>query len=96
MTINWEDVRRNAFYTEGPTPDHWPNDVRPVSFDGLSLLGLDRNLNLHWDGRRIEYHLGFTFWQKVLAWTVGISAGVVAVAAVLALFGVGPSPVVLG
>jgi hypothetical protein len=56
--------------------------VRPLSFDGTSLLGVDGDGHLHWDGHpvMVKRKLDLTRSQTVLAWIVA-GASVVAAAA---------------
>jgi hypothetical protein len=62
---DWNAIRRLA-YTRGPTPPEWPTDVRPLSLDGLQLLGIDGKRQLFWDGERVQIERRFvlSFWQK--------------------------------
>ena len=75
--IDWEEVRRTAF-AEINTPPHWPADVRPISIDGLILLGLDARHRLYWDGERVQTKLVFPKGIDWAAWLASISAFVIA------------------
>lgn len=65
----WDEIRKNAF-SKSCNPD-WPNDVKAISVKGLTLFGLDKELNLYWDGKLIEIKkpLILTGWQKFWALT---------------------------
>src|ERR1700709_1559056 len=54
----------------------WPTDVTPLGVEDLERLGLNRNNQLFWDGKRIEVRqsLTLTGLQKVLAAVVSIFA----------------------
>jgi hypothetical protein len=50
---DWDHIRRAGMSKEAP-PD-WPSDVRAISTEGLSLLGIDQKTGkLHWDGREVR------------------------------------------
>lgn len=49
----WQKVRSNPF-ADTTTPDDWPADVKPISGEGLLLLGIGRDNKLYWDGKEIE------------------------------------------
>jgi len=40
MAKTWEDIRSFRYSTMDPPPD-WPSGVRPISNEGLGLLGID-------------------------------------------------------
>jgi hypothetical protein len=49
----WEDIRSFRYSTMDPPPD-WPSGVRPISQEGLGLLGIDPGNNkLYWDGKEL-------------------------------------------
>ncbi len=72
---DWNAIRRLAD-TRGPTPPEWPKRVRPLSLDGLQLLGIDDSRQLFWDGERVQVERRFvlTFWQKAGAIVVVLGA----------------------
>ncbi|ACK82020.1 MAG: hypothetical protein ACAH20_19905 [Methylobacteriaceae bacterium] len=47
-----EPLSRGASFAEGAP--HWPAGVRPISIDGLGLMGVSGEGLLHWDGRPVE------------------------------------------
>ena len=69
--------------SQEPIPDHWPKHVYPISLDGLSFLGVGDDGLIYWDGKPIEMKRALTYWQRVGALTVTLSAIVGAVAAAL-------------
>jgi hypothetical protein len=79
MSIDWTDRRRSS--RSGERPPEWPEGVHGISLDGLSLLGIDDENRLYWDGQRIAT-LTLTRWQKVGAFVVTASALIGAMAAV--------------
>lgn len=88
--LDWDHIRRIAI-AKGNTPADWPSHVRPISIEGLGLLGIDAQHRLYWDGKAVEVRRALTFWQSagavavVLAAIVGALAS--AVQAYVALFG---------
>jgi hypothetical protein len=73
--INWERMRATAF-ADAEAPAGWPRDVRPISFNGLTLFGIDGQRQLCWDGRPVEIKklLRLTTWQRIGAVLVTLSA----------------------
>ena len=54
MAIDWDHLKAKRFVTEGPPPTHWPSNVRPISLEGVSFLGIEPDTNkLYWDGKEI-------------------------------------------
>jgi hypothetical protein len=82
--IDWDHIRRSAFAPSN-TPSHWPSDVRPISTEGLTLLGIDRKNNLYWDGELIQTIP--TRW-KVAALLAFMLAALSLVANVFQIFGI--------
>ena len=66
-------------------PAHWPKDVRPISWKGLSALGVDSEGGLYWDGKSVEVRKTFSlsFWQRV--GTVAVTSAAVIGAASAAI-----------
>jgi hypothetical protein len=59
-----------------PDPMLWPEGVRPIGYDGMDCLGVDREGILYWNGRMVavERRFRFSFWQTVGALIVGTFA----------------------
>jgi hypothetical protein len=52
MAMNWAAIRATRFNKERPA--EWPEGVRCISLEGLSLLGIHEETgNLYWDGKEI-------------------------------------------
>ncbi len=51
-------------------PEHWPEDVRVISTNGLALLGLDGKGNLYLDGERLYTAKRLATQERALAWIV--------------------------
>lgn len=77
--LDWDHIRRVAI-ADGNSPSDWPGHVRPISLEGLGLLGIDAQHRLYWDGKPVELRTALTFWQSVGAVAVVISAVVGAIA----------------
>jgi hypothetical protein len=80
--VDWDHIRKYA-HANAPTPPSWPSGVRPISMQGLGLLGLDDNYRLYWDGKPVEMKYRLTFWQTIGAFVVGTSVVVGSIAAVV-------------
>jgi hypothetical protein len=53
MTKTWDDIRAFRYSTMDPPPT-WPSNVRPISQEGMALLGIDPSTNkLFRDGKEI-------------------------------------------
>lgn len=74
----WNEIRKLAL--SSVSAPNWPSKVKSITIDGLSLIGLDEDLNLYWDGHLIEVKrpLSLTFWQKLGAFITVVSAVVAA------------------
>lgn len=81
--IDWAEVRRYAKC--GESPPEWPDDVQGISNKGLSLLGIDSQNRLYWDGKRVPTVM-LTGWQKAGAFFITVSAVVAALAAVVSAY----------
>lgn len=77
----WAKIRR-VKWTNIEPPDDWDPAIRPISIEGLGLLGLDDKGNLYWDGLPVE-----TRKRVKLTWPQTVAAVIVATCA--ALGGVG-------
>lgn len=76
--FDWEKARRHARSRERPSD--WPANVQAISLQGLSLLGIDEQNRLYWDGKRLAT-LTLTGWQKLGAFLVTVSAVIAAASA---------------
>jgi hypothetical protein len=76
--MDWTHLREKKYSTERP-PTDWPTGVRPISLEGLSLLGIGPDNRLYWDGQplKIERTISLDGWQTLLASVTafGIAAG---------------------
>src|SRR5262245_39980001 len=53
MATDWNDIRAVRYSPMTP-PAEWPPNVRPISTEGVSLLGIDPATNqLYWDGKQV-------------------------------------------
>jgi hypothetical protein len=75
---DWEVIRR--FARSDSRPDEWPTETQAISQKGLSLLGIDRENRLYWDGKRIPT-LSLTRSQKIAAWILGLATIIAAIGA---------------
>ena len=74
----------------GERRPHWPPDVRGISLEGLSQLGLDSRGRLYWDGQRLEVQRFELSSGQAIGAFLGIAAAVsVAVFDALRFFGYG-------
>lgn len=62
-------------------PEHWPKDVRCISFKGTILLGLDSKGHLYLDGDRLYTERRLGRQERILAWIVACAAIIAASAA---------------
>ena len=69
-------------------PEHWPEDVRSISLNGLSLIGLDHKGNMYLDGERLYTERRLARQERVIAWSLVFftAMGAIATAAPL-IFG---------
>ena len=68
MAKTWDDIRAFRYSTMDPPPT-WPSDVRPISQEGLALLGIDPATNkLFWDGKEVvvRSRVRLSRWQGFL------------------------------
>jgi hypothetical protein len=91
-TINWAAIRAQPFAPDAGPPD-WPQGVRSISQDGLSLIGIGPGNTLYWDGKELvtrqSVTLDLTFWERVFATGAALGVVVTAVVEVLEFFGYG-------
>jgi len=53
MARTWHEIR-TVRYSPMTPPAEWPDGVRPISIEGVSLLGIDPATNqLYWDGKQV-------------------------------------------
>jgi hypothetical protein len=53
MAKTWDEIRAVRYSPLTPPPE-WPSNVRPISIEGVSLLGIDPATNhLYWDGKQV-------------------------------------------
>jgi hypothetical protein len=53
MARTWHEIR-GVRYSPMTPPADWPDGVRPISIEGVSLLGIDPATNqLYWDGKQV-------------------------------------------
>lgn len=65
--IDWEQVRKHR-YSDSPAPPTWPVGVRPISIEGLSLLGIQESTGgLHWDGQPVVTEKRLASYERRLA-----------------------------
>lgn len=76
--MDWDRIRR--FSKCGERPPEWPAGVEAISLKGVSLLGIDSENHLYWDGKMLAT-VKLTRWQKVGAFVLTASAMVAAIAA---------------
>ncbi len=80
---DWETDRERW-----PIEEAWPAHVSSIGMDRLDYLGIDRDGNLYWDGKRVEVRrpLSLTFWQRAGAVVISVSALVAAAAAAISAY----------
>jgi len=69
MTKTWDEIRAVRYSMMDPPPT-WPSGVRPISLEGLALLGIDPTTDgLFWDGKQVvlRSRVRLTWWQGFLA-----------------------------
>lgn len=82
------DSRKHGAQSLNEAPLHWPDGVRPISLEGLSLVGVADDGRLYWDGIPVEVARTFTlsWWQRVAAILVSLSAVIAAAAACVSAY----------
>lgn len=68
-----------------PDQAQWPDGVRAIGWDEIDNLGINREGVLHWNGRviTVEKHLSLSFWQKVSAAVVTVTAALVSLSTIV-------------
>ena len=86
--LEWAGIKANAL-SDLRNPD-WPANVRAISQNGLSLFGLDADMQLYFDGKklRIQKRLDLEWWQSALAVLASLSTAVIAAVELLQFFDV--------
>ena len=71
--IDWDRVYKYRFCPE--TNPRWDSKINPISLQGTTLLGMDEENNLYWDGKLIEVRKKFSLntFERLLA-VIGIIA----------------------
>lgn len=73
MELDWEAIRKDVrSRTAGPAG--WPAGVKPITMDGLSLIGIDERNRLYWDGKRIATALKLNRLELLLLSVAAIGA----------------------
>jgi Holliday junction resolvase len=67
-------------------PDHWPADVRCISLEGISLIGLDSKGQLYLDGEQVYTTRRFSNQERAIAWLAVFFTGVAAAAACVSAY----------
>ena len=76
--IDWEQIR-NTRYSEKSAPKEWSKNVRPISMEGLVLLGIDPTSNkLYWDGKELQIVQRLDWPERLFAAFVALSGLVLA------------------
>jgi len=53
MAKTWQEIRAVRYSPMTPPPE-WPDGVRPISIEGVSLFGINPETNkLYWDGKEV-------------------------------------------
>jgi hypothetical protein len=76
MAKTWDEIRAVRYSTVAPPPG-WPDNVRPISIDGVTLFGIDPATNkLYWDGKEIVIRdrVRLASLERILAVFVAIGA----------------------
>ncbi|MFC4595162.1 hypothetical protein [Sphingobium tyrosinilyticum] len=55
-------------------PRHWPENVRMISANGLSLIGLDDEGNAYLNGKRLYTARRFAWQERVIAGLLALAA----------------------
>lgn len=67
-------------------PQHWPDDVRMVSMQGLALLGIDSKGRLYLDGEQVYTVKRWGAQERTIAWIVAAATIVTAIAACISAY----------
>lgn len=86
--LDWNLIRRHQF-ANANTPPEWPVGVRPISMEGLQLLGVDNEGRLCWDGKQLQTVTRLGLFERALATLVAIGTLSMAIFDILRFFGFG-------
>ncbi len=90
VAIDWVKVRKNAC-AEVETPADWPDDVKPVNWQGINLLGVSQRSNdLFWDGKRVETTKRLANFERSIAGIGATAAAILAIVDAGRAFGLWP------
>ena len=69
-------------------PPEWPTGVKPLSLEGIGLLGIGPDNRLYWDGQQLEISriIRFSTWQAIGGTMVAVGTFAGGIAAVVSLF----------
>ncbi|XNY07188.1 hypothetical protein ACMFL9_27340 [Sinorhizobium meliloti] len=79
--VDWDAARRQPF-AEVETPSDWQKNVRPLSWHGLSLFGVDETRGLYWDGKKVKTEFTLSWAAKLLGALIALFTFLAAVATV--------------
>ncbi|MBX5175316.1 hypothetical protein HJB77_03265 [Rhizobium lentis] len=79
--VDWDAARRQPF-AEVQTPDDWPESVRPLSWHGMSLFGVDLTRGLYWDGKKVKTEISLGPAAKLLGGLIALFTFLAAAATV--------------
>lgn len=70
--IDWNSARQQPF-ADVDTPDDWPKDVKPMSWQGMNLLGADGKGGLYWDGKKLRSEVKLGWFANLVGALIAIS-----------------------
>ncbi|MCF6103853.1 hypothetical protein [Mesorhizobium muleiense] len=75
---DWDEIRKYR-YTKGAPPPEWPEGVRAISLEGVTLLGVNPKTNkLYWDGQELATEKRLANFERRMALAVTIATVVMA------------------
>jgi hypothetical protein len=70
--VDWDNIREHRMTPD--KPDSWPEGVRGISLEGVSLLGIHEKTGaLYWDGKEIVVRRAFRL-GTFERWIAGVAA----------------------
>jgi hypothetical protein len=70
--VDWAHIQAHKLSNE--RPHNWPEEVRAISVEGLSLFGIHETTGrLYWDGRQVRTRRVIQF-GKPERWIAGLAA----------------------